>query len=181
MNRPDRTRNQNNGNRIPKGNYIGCGQPGHYKNACPKTKKTQNNHKNEQQETSSSRARRLVVSKGGWLVPGVVEGVEVEMLVDSGSDVTFVDSRFYHSIPASTRPGLVPSTCSLNTASGSAMSPEGEAKFQIKLGNQTWCYPVIVSRLGSTKVIIGNYFLTDNECLIDLRLGLLRIKMKRCL
>ena len=61
------------------------------------------------------------------------------------------------------------------------MSPEGEAKFQIKLGNQTWCYPVIVSKLGSTKVIIGNDFLTDNECLIDLRLGLLRIEDKKVL
>ena len=181
MNRPDRSRNQSNGNRIPKGNCFACGQPGHYKNACPKIRKTQNNQKNEQQETSSSRARRLVVSKGGWLVPGVVEGVEVEMLVDSGSDVTLVDSRFYHSIPAYTKPRLVPSTCSLNTASGSAMSPEGEAKFQIKLDNQTWCYPVIVSKLGSTKVIIGNDFLTDNECLIDLRLGLLRIEDEKVL
>ena len=43
MNRPDRSRNQNNGNRIPKGNCFGCGQPGHYNNACPKIKKTQNN------------------------------------------------------------------------------------------------------------------------------------------
>ena len=80
MNRPDHSRNQTNGNRIPKGNCFACGQPGHYKNACPKIKKAQNNQKNEQQETSQSRVRRLVVSKGGgWLIPGVVEGVEVEM------------------------------------------------------------------------------------------------------
>ena len=172
MNRPDRTRNQNNGNRIPKGNCFSCGQPSHYKSACPKIKKTQNNQKIEQQG-------RMVSTR--WLVPGVVKGVEVEMLVDSGSDVTLVDSRFYHSIPAFARPRLVPSTCALNTASGSAMSPEGEAKFHIKLGNQTWCYPVIVSRLGLTKVIIGNDFLTDNECLIDLRLGLLRIEDEKVL
>ena len=181
VNRSDWSRNQNNGNRIPKGNCFGCGQPGHYKNACPKIKKAQNNQKNEQQETSSSRARRLVVSKGGWLVPGAVKGFEVEMLVESGSDVILVDSRFYHSIQAFTRPRLVPSTCFLNTASGSAMSPEREAKFQIKLGNQMWCYPVIVSRLGLTKFIIGNDFLTDNECLIDLRLGLLRIEDEKVL
>ena len=35
MNRPDRSRNQNDGNSIPKGNCFGCGQPGHYRNACP--------------------------------------------------------------------------------------------------------------------------------------------------
>ena len=84
-NRPSRFRNQNNSrsDRLPRGNCFGCGQPGHYKNACPKIKKAPNKPKNEEQEINLSGARRLVVQRGGWLVPGVVEGVKVEMLVDS--------------------------------------------------------------------------------------------------
>ena len=56
------------------------------------------------------------------------------MLVDSGSDLTLVDSRFYDNIPVTARPRLSPSTCSLNTASGSLMTPVGEACFHLKLG-----------------------------------------------
>ena len=84
-NRPDQFRNQNNGNSIPRVNCFGCGQPGHYRNACPKIKKTQIKSVSERQETSQSNAR-TVTRKGLWLVPGTIEGVKVEMLVDSGSD-----------------------------------------------------------------------------------------------
>ena len=41
MNRPDWSRNQNDGNSILKRNCFGCGQPGHYRNACPRSKKIQ--------------------------------------------------------------------------------------------------------------------------------------------
>ena len=85
VNRPVRSRNQNNGNSIPKGNCFGCGQPGHYRNTCPKSKKTRSKSESERQETSQSNTR-TVTRKGLWLVPGTIEGVKVEMLVDSGSD-----------------------------------------------------------------------------------------------
>ena len=82
MNRPDRSRNPKNGNSVPKGICFGCGQPGHYRNAYPKIKKTQSKLESEQQETSQPNAR-TVTRKGLWLVPGAIEGVEVEMLVDT--------------------------------------------------------------------------------------------------
>ena len=113
-NRPVRSRNQNNSNSIPKGNCFGCGQPGHYRNACPKSKKTRSKSESERQKTSQPKAR-TVIRKGLWLVPGTVEGVKVEMLVDSGSDVALVDSKFYNSIPAAARPSLGPSTWSVDT------------------------------------------------------------------
>ena len=100
MNRPDRSRCQNDGNSITKGNCFGCGQPGHYRNACPKIKKTPNKSVSEQQETSQPNTR-TVTRKGLWLVPGTIEGVKVEMLVDSGSDRALVDSKFYNSMPSS--------------------------------------------------------------------------------
>ena len=80
MNRLDQSRNQNNGRSIPKGNCFSCGQPGHYRNACPKPKKTQSKSESEQQETSQSNARTNT-RKGRRLVPGTIEGVKVEMLI----------------------------------------------------------------------------------------------------
>ena len=68
-NRPVRSRNQNNGNSIPKGNCFGCGQPGHYRNACPRFKKIQIKLESEQQETGQLNTR-TVTRKGLWLVPG---------------------------------------------------------------------------------------------------------------
>ena len=175
-NRPDRSRN------IPTGNCFGCGQPGHYRNACPKIKKTQFKSESERQETSQSNTR-TVTRKGLWLVPGTIEGVKVEMLVDSGSDRALVDSKFYNSIPAAARPRLGPSTWSVDTASGSPIVATGEADFQLQLGNQTLSYPFVVADLGLRRisVVIGHDFLEDNKCLVDMGHGFLRIKDEKIL
>ena len=181
-NRSVRSRNQNNGNSIPKGNCFGCGQPGHYRNACPKIKKTQFKSVSEQQETSQLNTR-TVTRKGLWLVPGTIEGVKVEMLVDSGSDRVLVDSKFYNSIPAAARPRLGPSTWSVDTVSGSPIVAIGEADFQLQLGNQMLSYPFVVADLGPRRisVVIGHDFLEDNKCLVDMGHGFLRIKDEKIL
>ena len=172
-----KTQSYHSGNSIPKGNCFGCGQPGHYRNACPKLKKTQSKSESEQQETSQPNAR-TVTRKGLWLVPGTIEGVKVEMFVDSGSDRTLVDSKFYNSIPAAARPRLSPSTWSVDTTSGSSIVAIGEAEFHLQLGNLTCSYPFVVADLGLERisVVIGLDFLEDSECLVDMGHGLLRIQ-----
>ena len=177
INRPDQSRNQNNGNSMPKGNCFGCGQPGHYRNACPRSKKTQSKSVSKQQETSQPNAR-TVTRKRLWLVIGTIEGVKVEMLVDSGSDRALVDSKFYNSIPAAARPRLGPSKWSVDTTSGSPIVSIGEADFQLQLGNQTCSYPFVVAHLGLGRisVVIGFDFLEDSECLVHMGHGLLRIQ-----
>ena len=89
--------------------------------------------------------------KGGWLVPGTVQGVEVEFLVDSGSDVTLVDSRFYDSIPAYARPHLDPRGCCLPTASGSPMAPVGEAHLKLGFGGPELVLSIYCFRIGIHK------------------------------
>ena len=182
MNRPDRSRNQNNGNSIPAGNCFGCGQPSHYRNACPKIKKTQSKLESEQQETSQPNAR-TVTRKGLWLVPGAIEGVKVEMLVDSGSDRALVDSKFHNSIPAAARPRLRPSTWSVDMTSGSPIVAIGEAEFHLQLRNLTCSYPLVVADLGLGRisVVIGLDFLEDHGCLVDMQHGLLRIQDEKIL
>ena len=182
MNRPDRSRNQNDGNSIPKGNCFGCGQPGHYRNAYPKIKKFQSTLESEQQETSKPNTR-TVTRKGLWLVPGTIKGVKVEMLVDSGSDRALVDSKFYNSIPAAARPRLGPSTWSVDTTSGSPIVAIGEAEFHLQLGNLTCSYPFVVADLGlrSISVVIVLDFLEDSECLVYMGHGLLRIQDEKIL
>ena len=156
----------------------------HYRNSCPKLRqKERPDRPSERQGSSKNKpsSKRVINLKGGWLVPGTIQGVNVEMLVDSGSDVTLVDSRFYENIPAAARSKLNPSGCSLTTASGSPMTPVGEAHLHLKLGTQAWSYPFIISELGSTNAIIGNDFLRENGCFLDMRLGLLGIKNEKLL
>ena len=181
-NRPDQFRNQNNGNSIPTGNCFGCGQQGHFRNACLKIKKTQFKSVSERQETSQSNTR-TVTRKGLWFVPGTIEGIKVEMLIDSGSDRVLVDSKFYNSIPAAARPRLGPSTWSVDTISGSPVVSIGEADFQLQIGNQTLSYPFVVADLGLRRisVVIGHDFLEDNKCLVDMGHGFLRIKDEKIL
>ena len=136
-----------------------------------------------------SQLQRTVTRKGLWLVPGAIEGVqvpvtiEVEMLVDSGSDRALVDIKFYNSIPATARPRLGPSTWSVDTTSGSPIVAIGEADFQLQLGNQTCSYPFVVADLVLSKisVVIGLDFLEDNECLVDMGHGLLRTQDEKIL
>ena len=105
------------------------------------------------------------------------------MLVDSGSDVALVDSKFYNSIPAAARPRLGPSTWSVDTTSGSSIVAIGEADFQLQLGNQTLSYPFVVADLGLRRisVVIGHDFLEDNKCLVDMGHGFLRIRNEKIL
>ena len=107
----------------------------------------------------------------------------MEMLVDSGSDRALVDSKFYNSIPATTRPRLGPSTWSVDTTSGSLIVAIGQAEFQLQLGNQTWSYPFVVADLGLRRisVVTGNDFLEDNKCLVDMGHGIFRIKDEKIL
>ena len=61
------------------------------------------------------------------------------------------------------------------------MAPVGEAHLKLGLGVQNWSYPFIVSELGSTKAIIGNDFLREKECFLDMRLGILGIGNEKLL
>ena len=62
----------------------------------------------------------------------------------------------------------------LSTASRSPMTTSGEAHFKFQLGNSERSYPFIVAELGmTTKAILGNNFLRDQESNIDIKLSVL--------
>ena len=86
----------------------------------------------------------------------------VDLLIDSGSDVTLMDIEVYNQIPESVRPLLKETETNLSTTSGSPMTTSGEALFKLQLGNSEWSYPFIVAELGmTTKAILGNNFLRE--------------------
>ena len=187
------------GNKANMGNCYGCGEPGHYKRNCPKLRARTNSQgtsvpkradspvapgtdtgTNNKGDNNSKRneSRRVTQSqkvtdiKGGYVASGLVQGMPVDLLIDSGSDVTLIDVEVYNQIPESVRPLLTETETNLSTASGSPMTMSGQARFELQLGNSEWSYPFIVAELDmTTKAILGNNFLRDQESNIDMKLG----------
>ena len=162
------------GDKANSGNCYGCGEPGHYKRNCPKLKAHTNSQgtsfpnradspvapgtdtgTNNKGDNNSKRneSRRVTQSqkvtdiKGGYVASGLVQGMPVDLLIDSGSDVTLVDVEIYNQIPESVRPLLSETETNLSTASGSPMTTSGQARFELQLGNSEWSYPFIVAEL----------------------------------
>ena len=87
------------------GNCYGCGQPWHFKRNCPKLRAltqpqaVNTNKEPPEQKTVQSpgqgvarklkarRSQRVTDIKGGYLVIGKIQGMAVDLLIDSGSDL----------------------------------------------------------------------------------------------
>ena len=65
----------------------------------------------------------------------------LDLLIESGSDVTLIDVEIYNEIPESVRPLLKETETNLSTASGSPMTTSGQAHFKLQLGNSERSYP----------------------------------------
>ena len=198
---PERTFSPgNNYGRQPKsppqgrlGNCYGCGQPGHFKRNCPKLRArieppTVNTDKEPPEQktvqfpgqgvtrkSEVSQSQRVTDIKGGYLVNGKVQGMTVDLLIDSGSDLTLIDVETFNSIPESARPWLQETQVRLSTASGPAMSTRGEALFRLQIGDSEWDQCFVVAQLGATKAILGSDFLWKHKTVLDMGLGILTI------
>ena len=132
-----------------KGNCFHYGQPGYFRDKCPwrvtnppavapstnqnvsgemPPPKANNTDKNGVNSASNHQVKhsythRVTGMQGGWTLTAIVAGVEVhvDLLVDSGSDVTLLDPAVYNQIKGEHKPELAEVNYSLNTASGDRM------------------------------------------------------------
>ena len=151
--------------------------------AAPRTDNgTNNKGDNNSKRNESHRvtwSQKVTDIKGGYVASGLMQGMPVDLLIDSGSDVTLIDAAVYNQILESVRPLLRKTETNLSTASWSPMTTSGEAHFKLQLGNSEWSYPFIVAELGmTTKAILDNNFLRDQESNTDMKLGVLTIDDK---
>ena len=126
-------------------------------------------------KSKASQSQRVTDIKGGYLVNGKIQGMAVDLLVDSGSDLTLIDIETLNSIPERARRWLLETQVRLSMASGSAMSTKGEALFRLQIGNSEWNQRFVVAQLGATKAILGSDFLWKHKTVLDMGLGILTI------
>ena len=110
------------------GNCYGCGEPKHYKRNCPKLRALRNsqgttvsmradppaapvadtgtNNKGDNNSKGNESHRvtwtqKVMDIKEGYVASGLIQGMPVDLLIDSGSDMTLIDVEIYK-IPEST-------------------------------------------------------------------------------
>lgn len=115
-------------------------------------------------EFSSETDQELLVS----YVKGVIEGVEVRMLVDSGSSVSLMSADFRMSIPTLRNRPLRKDYVSAHAVNGQMLDTLGTITVTFQLGTESWQHVFHVLRETTQTVLLGWDFLLKNHALLDL-------------
>ena len=119
-----------------------------------------------------------VISSTGWYVPGKLQGVPTDFLIDSGSTYTIIDEELYEGLPENVKTPLEPLEMVLRSANGEILKVLGQTNMQLEIGNQTFQYPVKVVALGDNSAILGLDFMSDEECVVYMGNGIMQIGSK---
>jgi hypothetical protein len=138
-----------------KGVCFGCGQPGHFKRNCPQLPPSTT----DPRPTSPQNNRHIAGFRSAFL-PATIFGRERWCLLDSGSEVSVVPSRYVHTDE------LKPSVQILNAANGTAIRVLGEVDINLELGSQQISVPCLVSE-HVDEILLGLSFLEQNACIWD--------------
>lgn len=116
-----------------------------------------------------------MISSTCWYVPGKIQGLQTDFLIDSGSTYTIVDIDLFKMIPAAVRPQLETSNLVLRSASGEMLKIHGETTLTLEIGSKLFDHPVKVVSLGDKSAILGLDFMNDEQCVLYMAQGTLQI------
>ncbi len=116
----------------------------------------------------------------GVYIHGLVEGIESTFTVDTGATRTLVSSDLYYRIPEGKRPVVTNDTASrtIRTADGKALSHQGTAEFELKMGDLQWRLPLIVADIADELLLGSDVLQRDVSGPADLLLskGVMRFR-----
>ena len=119
-----------------------------------------------------------VISSTCWYIPGSVQGVTTDFLIDSGSTYTIIDEELYYAIPDHQRSPLEQISLILRSANGETLNVCGQAKVSIELGRETFVCSVKVVTLGDKSAILGLDFMDEEDCVLHIAKGIIQINSK---
>ena len=167
-----------------------CNQMGHKANMCPGV----GAHRNHQRKSGYQKkldtvdlegqsstqnvdlkgptvnTETLELKKDGAYISGRVRGVDLSLLVDSGSSATIIKPSVYQKIPITSRPILETTSISMTTASGDKLECEGKGKFTLEINGKEIEYSIWVAEIEGDG-ILGYDFLSHHDCCLNLRRG----------
>ncbi|KAG1940175.1 thy-1 membrane glycoprotein [Pimephales promelas] len=120
---------------------------------------------------SISKSVNVIVDDGQELVSyvrGIIEGVEVQILVDSGSSVSLMSADFRMSIPSLRNRPLKKDYVSARAVNGQMLDTLGTITVTFQLGIESWQHVFHVIRETTQTVLLGWDFLLRNHALLDL-------------
>ena len=112
----------------------------------------------------------LELKKDGAYVSGKIQGLNLSLLVDSGSSATIINPSVYQKIPITSRPRLETASTSMTTASGDKLKCEGKGKFTLEIDDRKIEHTVWVAEIEGNG-ILGYDFLSQHDCCLNLRKG----------
>ena len=111
-----------------------------------------------------------------WFLPARVNGIRIDMLVDTGAECTLIHKLKWEEIAKtdSEQYKLSPSGA-LELADGSGMEVAGEFVGSLYIGGQTYTGRIIVANIGNLSGVLGLNFLEKINAKIDLQHGELEL------
>ena len=114
-------------------------------------------------------------SKPTAYVKGLVEGVDVTVLIDSGSNVSLISEEFRMSIPALRKRVLNTQYSFARAVNGHLLDTLGTVTLPIRLGGKYWEQVVHVVRGATQTILLGFDFMLLTHAVMDAGRGLLHL------
>ncbi|KAK7895748.1 hypothetical protein WMY93_021073 [Mugilogobius chulae] len=115
-------------------------------------------------------------SKCTSYIRGSIEGVDVAILIDSGSNVSLINEEFKMSVPALRKRVLSSDYVLAHTVNGQLLDTLGSMTVSMCLGGKYVEQKVHVVRGANQKVLLGFDFLTEFHAVLDVSHSLLRLR-----
>jgi hypothetical protein len=116
------------------------------------------------------------INSSCWYTNASINGINTDILIDTGSTYTIVDIDFYNSIEMSKRLELRKININLRNANGQTLHVHGETELQIEIGKEIFNFPVKVVSLGDKSTILGLDFMEEYDCILYMSKGILKLR-----
>ena len=158
---------------------FACNETGHKSFDCPKNKRKADPSEHTAQ-TEQPTNRKTIKQAGhnyehpidiidsGIYCCGVLHGVGITALVDSGATATMISDTVYTKLPLHKRPLLKPVECRMVAANGEDVTTIGLAEFTFPFSGKLFHLPAIVANI-NTEVVIGLDFMQKFSCNLNLK------------
>ena len=113
-----------------------------------------------------------------WYVSCKVYDNDVNLLLDSGASVCFLDYDVYLAIASVKRPKLDETFCDVSMVNGEKIRCAGRCKMRFNFNGVEISHNVLVGHLAGCEGLLGIDFLSRYGCNLDCSRGFLEIKQK---